>query len=571
MCDRLQVLTAGHAQRADRFGGRGDPHTFRRNRPVRGRRLIDWELGGGGIDIAVVGGGINGCSLARLAALSGFRAALFEKNDFGCGVTSRSTRLIHGGLRYLESFRFGLVRESLRDRKTLLREFPGQIAPQPFLIPVYAGDSRPRWHIAAGLEMYRLLAGGDVLPRPRRLSAEAAREAEPGLAAEGLRGGFVYYDCQAVYPERLALEMALQAEEAGAEVRNHTAVKGFLVKDSRVVGVRVEVPGGEEEIRARLVVNAAGAWADRVLRLLPGAQREPLLTLLNGAHIVLPPFAGAPRRAVYHEARADRRPFFVVPWRGLYLVGTTETPFAGDPERAAPTEREIEYLLREMNGLFPRADARRESILYAYCGSRPLLRAEGGNMNAASRDHAVYDHETHDGVKGLLTMLGGKLTTAPSFARQTLREAAAKLGAPAPIDPDIPEAPAPAESDAGLAAIYGPRAPRLRAFLAERPERAAPAAPGCPAVRGQIEFAVRCEKAHTLGDILLRRTGLAFDPNYSPAWAQAAASAAADALGWDRAATENALAAFEDELGKTLAPVHRSSLAAECAAQARLP
>lgn len=535
------------------------------------RRLIDWELGGGAIfDVAIIGGGINGCALARLAASSGFRAALVEKNDFGCGVTSRSTRLIHGGLRYLESFRFGLVRESLRDRKILLREFPGQIAPQPFLIPVYASDSRPRWYIAAGLEMYRLLTGGDVLPKPRRLSAKEVREAEPGLAAEDLRGGFVYYDCQAVYPERLALEMALQAEEAGATIRNHTAVKGFLAAGSRVAGVRVEGPGGEEEIRARLVVNAAGAWADRVLRLLPGARREPLLTLLNGAHIVLPPFAEAPRRAVYHEARADRRPFFVIPWRGLYLVGTTETPFAGDPERAAPTEPEIEYLLREINGLFPRADARRESILYAYCGSRPLLRAADGNMNAASRDHAVYDHESEDGVKGLLTMLGGKLTTARSFARQTLRLAAARLGAPPPLDADTPQTADMDEADAAPAAVYGPRAPLLRAFLAERPERAAPLAPGCPVVCGQIEFAVRCEKAYTLGDILLRRTGLAFDPNYSPEWTQAAASAAADALGWDRTAREKALAAFERELGNALVPVRRPSLAPECAAQDRL-
>ena len=271
-------------------------------------------MGSGAIsDIVIVGGGINGCALARLAALSGFRVTLVEKNDFGCGVTSRSTRLIHGGLRYLESFRFRLVRESLRDRTILLREFPGQIVPQPFLIPVYGSDSRPPWHIAAGLEIYGFLAGGAVLPKHRRLRAEEVRRVEPGLAAGDLRGGFVYYDCQAVYPERLSLEMALQAEEAGATVRNHTAVTGFLVEDSRVLGVRVDGPDGEEEIRARLVVNAAGAWADRVRRLLPGARREPLLTLLNGAHILLAPFPGAPRHAVYREARADGRPFFIVP------------------------------------------------------------------------------------------------------------------------------------------------------------------------------------------------------------------------------------------------------------------
>ncbi len=510
----------------------------------------------------IVGGGINGCALARLAALSGFRVTLVEKNDFGCGVTSRSTRLIHGGLRYLESLRFRLVRESLRDRTILLREFPGQIVPQPFLIPVYRGDSRPPWRIAVGLELYGLLTGGAVLPKHRRLSAAEIRRNEPGLAAEDLRGGFVYYDCQAVYPERLALEMALQAEEAGATVRNHAAVTGFLVEDSRVVGVRVDGPDGEEEIRSRLVVNAAGAWADRVRRLLPGASRQPLLTLLNGAHIVLPPFPGSPRRAVYREARSDGRPFFIVPWRGLYLVGTTETPFAGDPDRMTPTETEIEYLLREMNGLFPHADAGRESVLYAYCGSRPLLRVTGGNMNAASRDHALYDHESEDGVQGLLTMLGGKLTTARSFAWDTLRQAAAKLGAPPPNDPGIPATVELDEPDAGLAAVYGPRAPRLRAFVRARPERSAPLAAGCPAVRGQIEFAVHREKARTLGDILLRRTGLAFERNYEPEWARAAAAIAAAALGWSRAETENALAAFQDELGNALVSDSRFSPAA---------
>ena len=526
-------------------------------------------MGSGAIsDIVIVGGGINGCALARLAALSGFRVTLVEKNDFGCGVTSRSTRLIHGGLRYLESFRFRLVRESLRDRTILLREFPGQIVPQPFLIPVYGSDSRPPWHIAAGLEIYGFLAGGGGLPKHRRLRAEEVRRVEPGLAAGDLRGGFVYYDCQAVYPERLSLEMALQAEEAGATVRNHTAVTGFLVEDSRVLGVRVDGPDGEEEIRARLVVNAAGAWADRVRRLLPGARREPLLTLLNGAHILLAPFPGAPRHAVYREARSDGRPFFIVPWRGLYLVGTTETPFAGNPDRMTPTETEIEYLLKEMNGLFPRAGVGRESVLYAYCGSRPLMRVTGGNMNAASRDHALYDHETEDGVQGLLTMLGGKLTTARSFAWDTLRQTAAKLGATLPNNPGIAEAVELDESDAGLAVLYGPRAPRLRAFVRARPERAAPPAPGCPAMRGQIEFAVRHEKARTLGDILLRRTGLAFERNYEPAWARATAAIAAAALGWSRAETENACAEFQDELRNTLVSDRRLS---PPAAGARLP
>jgi len=506
-------------------------------------------------DVIIVGGGINGCALARLASLNGFRVALVEKNDFGCGVTSRSTRLIHGGLRYLETFRFHLVRESLYDRKVLLREFPGQVAPQAFLIPVYESDARPTWYLSIGLTIYSYLTGSSLMPKHRRLSAQEVRKIEPGLDAEGLRGGFIYYDCQAVYPERLSLEMALQAEEAGALVLNHTAVKEFMIEGSRVVGVKVDGLDGEQELRAQLVVNAGGAWADQIRRLLPQAKPQDLLTLLNGAHIVLPPFEGAPKHAVYHGARSDGRPFFTIPWRGLYLVGTTETSFTGNPDRMLPTDPEIEYLLKEVNGMFPRSNITRESILYSYCGSRPLMRAGGSDMNSASRDHSIYDHEAEDGVAGLLTMVGGKLTTARSFAWEALRQAAAKLGFSPPIDAGIPEAIELHEPDKRIAMIYGPRSPKLRQFIAADAERAKPVAEGCPATRGEIEFAVVREKARTLGDILLRRTGLAFDPELRPEWVRNVAELAADPLGWAPEDIDGAIADYEAEVCNAIVAV----------------
>ena len=502
-------------------------------------------------DLVIVGGGINGCALAREAAQAGLRVALLEQRDFGAGVTSRSTRLIHGGLRYLESFQFSLVRESLRDRKTLLREFPGIVQPQPFLLPVYRSDTRGSWYIACGLALYRLLSVDGVLPPPRRVSASELISLLPGVDPDGLVGGFEYFDCQAVYPERLALEMALQAESAGADIRNHARVTRLLVRDSRVEGVRFEGCADSGELRSRVVVNAAGAWVDQVASLAAGGAAEPLLSLVNGAHIVVRELRGAPRHAVYREARADHRPFFIIPWRGLHLIGTTETLFTGDPSVTLPQESEIRYLLDEANALFPSAGLAREDILYAYSGSRPILKAPSDDLNKASRGHAIVDHENSDGISGLLTMAGGKLTTAPSFAKAVLRRVAGMLG----IRTATAERAQPGSltgAPAGIAALYGPRWREVLDAIEEDPEMTRPLGDDCPTTRGQVRYAIERERAVTLGDILLRRTGAAFDLRYERSWADAAADVAAGQLGWGRAERERALADYEAELAQTL-------------------
>ncbi len=504
--------------------------------------------------MVIVGGGINGCALAREAARAGLRTALLEKLDFGAGVTSRSTRLIHGGLRYLESFNLPLVLQSLRDRVTLLREFPGQVQPQPFLLPIYATDSRPPWYIAAGLALYRLLATGSGLPPSRRLSAAESLDLLGGLDPEGLLSSFEYYDCQAAYPERLALEMALQAEEAGADVRNHARVCGLAIRDSRVEAVQFDGPEGSGELQCKLVVNAAGAWIDQILSPIRGTAAEPLLTLINGTHIVVRQLPGAPRHAVYHEARSDRRPFFIVPWLGLHLIGTTETRFSGNPDVTVPAEADIQYLIEEACALLPGAGISRDDILYAYCGPRPVLNGPSGDLNRASRGEAVVDHEGSDGIRGLLTMAGGKLTTAPSFARKALRRAAGKLGVTS-TRAVPPKSPSLGGVDPRLAQIYGPRAPQVCRFLEADPELARPLAAGCQTTRGEVLFAAKFEHARTLADILLRRTGAAFNPCYERSWAELAAEIAAEPLGWDQADTVRALAEYEIELAQTLVRV----------------
>ena len=493
-------------------------------------------------DIIIIGGGVNGCALARHAAKKGFAVALFEKNDFGSGVTSRSTRLIHGGLRYLESFQFRVVRESLRDRRALLDEFPGLVAPLPLLIPVYRGDSRPPWYVCAGLTLYKLLARDPELSDWKRLGPKDVELLEPGLDRNGLRAAMRYFDCQAVYPERVALEMALQAEEAGATIRNHSEVTGFIEAGGRIAGVQL----GDEEVQGRLVVNAGGAWLDHVRRLGPGGAGR-MITRLNGAHIVVRPFDGAPKHGIYHEARSDGRPFFILPWRGLYLIGTTETPFEGDPDRVLATAPEIDYLLTEFDQLFPGVKLSRKDVCYSYAGSRPLIHAEG-DMNKASRDHVVYDHEEQNGVAGLLSMVGGKLTTARSFAEHTLGKAARKLGRPDPGPLEV-EPGRHFDSDERLFRLYGPRAAQVREVIESDPHLGVPLVDKAGTTPGEIVYTVRHEKARTLADILLRRTGLAFEPDFEIGWAREAAQAVPD---WDKAKIDEQVSAFEAELAETL-------------------
>jgi glycerol-3-phosphate dehydrogenase len=350
--------------------------------------------------------------------------------------------------------------------------------------------------------------------------------------------------------------MALTAEQHGAEVRNHAPVVALIVDTSsrpRVLGVRVE---DGSEYRARMVVNAAGPWADQVRGLLneatagPRGQR-PLLTLINGTHIVTAAFQGAPMHAVYHEASADRRPFFVIPWRGLWLIGTTETVCEAGPESPSPSTSEIDYLLRETNLLFPPAGLDRSSVLYAYAGARPLLRGDSAQAQSISRDHAIYDHEEQDGVAGMLTLAGGKLTTARAFADEALARVASRLGRPRPQRRPLPGYDLNGVSPR-LAAIYGRRAAEIVALAGERPELDRPVYPPQQTLAAEIVHSVEKEKARTLADILLRRTGLGFEPVLETRCVEQVARLAAPLLAWDEAGISRAISACHAELGRTL-------------------
>ena len=275
-------------------------------------------------DLLVIGAGINGAAIARDAALRGLSVALVEQDDIGGGTTAWSSRLIHGGLRYLEHGELGLVRESLRERELLLRNAPHLVRPLEFVLPVYAGRSRAALSIRAGLSAYDLLSPRGALPRHSWLSTTAALTLEPALAQPGVRGAALYWDAQAEFPERIAVENALDARAHGALLLTHTRVARLAQDGAHLVG-----PGGDERVlNARAIVNATGPWLDE---LFTSTRHRPLLGGTKGSHIVLPRFDGAPGRALYAEAVSDGRPFFVIPWLGHLLVGATDTRFSGDP------------------------------------------------------------------------------------------------------------------------------------------------------------------------------------------------------------------------------------------------
>ena len=356
-------------------------------------------------DVIIIGAGINGAGIARDAAMRGLKVLLIDKGEPGCATTSASTRLIHGGLRYLEHFEFGLVRESLREREILLRIAPDLVRPLAITIPIYKQSKRGRLTIRAGMVLYDLLSWGKSLPRHRMFSRAETLERWPGLNPDGLVGSALYYDAQVEFPDRLVLANVMSARECGAEVLTHTRVTNLTVTDGKVSGV--EFAEGQFA-EADVVINAAGPWIDLVLEHAP-VQSPKLIGGTKGSHIIVPVFPGAPANAIYLEARSDGRPIFIIPWNGSYLIGTTDVRFEGDPDEVRCEPWEIDYLLSETNLALPAARLTRDSILQTYSGVRPLPN------QSSTRRHFIREHPQ---LPNLLSIVGGKLTTYRSLAEE---------------------------------------------------------------------------------------------------------------------------------------------------------
>jgi glycerol-3-phosphate dehydrogenase len=489
------------------------------------------SLGGRTVDLLVIGGGIVGAGIARDAALRGLSVALVEENDLASGTSSRPTRLIHGGLRYLELFDFGLVRSDMRERETLLRIAPHLVFPLAFLMPLYRRSPFYRLKLRFGMFLYDLLSLDKSLPKRKRLGRSETLAAEPNLDPDGLGGAWRFYDAQVPFVERLVVENAVDAAAHGAVILNHARATGYLREGSTVVGASVhDVVGGRTlEVRARFTVNATGPWLDSTIApLRPDAR--PLLRLTKGTHLVVP---RATEQAHVLFAKHDRRLFFVLPWNGCTMVGTTDTDYQGDPATAEASSEDVAYLRTEASRAFPRAAFDR--VHFTWAGVRALVREEGVAEGEVSRKHKLYDHRRRDGIDGVLSVIGGKITAYRSIAEEVTDVVARRLGSSARCR----------TSDLPL-----PGAARSRDAT-----NGDPLCPHAPTTREEIVQAVRAEWAMTLGDVLLRRTALGLAACQGLDRLDAIADLVADLLGWDPARRAAEVSAYQGEI----APMRRFS------------
>ena len=488
-------------------------------------------------DLIVIGAGINGAAIAREAALAGLSVLLLEQGDLGSGTSAASTRLIHGGLRYLEHAEIGLVYESLHERERLLRHAPHLVAPLGLYLPIYRASRRKRWQIRAGMWLYDLLSLGKSVPHHRMLGEAELLEALPGLASDGLLGAAYYYDAQISFPERLIVELVRDAVAHGAALQTHARVTRIDVVAKRARGVEWRASDGTlGRAAAQRIVNATGPWVDSVVGEL--ASRK-LLGATKGSHLVCQPFPGAPAHAVYAEAAADARPFFVVPWNGLYLIGTTDERFAGDPAETKISREEYDYLIAATEQLFLAAAPLAQYVCYTQAGIRPLPRSSASRTAAITRRHLIYEHRR---ARGLYSIVGGKLTTHRALAEDVLRRVWRRTDRPftsATRARPLPAALDAAARDELLAAIgaslgaaqaarlwriYGAQAGTIAALAGSSKELAMTLGPAASTLVAELVYAVREEWASSLADILLRRcmAGLAADRglDVAPAAAQ---------------------------------------------------
>jgi glycerol-3-phosphate dehydrogenase len=535
-------------------------------------------LEGQHFQVVVLGGGINGVALARECARAGKRTLLVEQNDFASGVTSRSTRIIHGGLRYLEHGEIGLVRESVRERERLLRERSHLVHPGHFLFLLNEQSQRSAMKVRAGLWLYQRFAAR----KSADLSEMELKRVERALDAGHQWTIFNYEDAQCEFPERLVAEWMMEAAEAGAVVRNHCEVLAVNVTQGRARGVllRDRISGKDERVEAGWIVNCTGPWADRICQRSSIRTGKPMLGGVRGSHIVLPRFSGSPSTALYTEA-ADGRPVFVLPWNDQMLVGTTEVADTGDPGKTAPSNEEIEYLLRTATQLFPKAKISAHDIKYAFAGVRPLPNSPGDKASAVTRRHFLHDH-TADGAARLISVIGGKLTTAASLARECARKIGITVAEPtmmamgpgSSLDPmldqeiiEIARAGSVSQETArGMMEWHGPRAMDIARMALVSAELRAPVCPHSSHIVAEVVEAYRKEFAITLGDVLLRRVPVALGACWSESCSREAALRIGAVMGWNEQALGANLESFETERTAFLMKPSRGGAALELAA-----
>jgi len=482
------------------------------------------------VDILVIGGGVTGVSIARDAALRGYSTALLEQADFASGTSSKSSKLVHGGVRYLENFEFGLVFEASRERRYALRNSPHLVRPLPFVFPVHKDDPRPLWQIAVGMWLYDAMATFRNIENHQIWGKGRTLREEPVIGPQGLTGAARYYDA-ATDDARLTLAIAQDAHQAGALVANYASAVGLLQEGRKVVGaqVRDQVTGDEFEVRARVVANATGPWTDYLLRMAdPDAVRR--LRPTKGVHIVVPRQCAWSQAAITMNSPRDGRLMFLIPWGQFSVLGTTDTDYAGDPAHVEADAGDIAYILEAARHAFPITGLTEADVISAYAGLRPLIGSDAPTGYKVSREHQILNT-----APGFFTIAGGKLTTWRSMAEEMVEELARYLGReqglPAPATQpgrtadrilpggdiqdwytylahrvvELSDRLSP-ETVTHLISTYGTRYTNVLA-LAERDEQLAePLFTGLPYLKAEVIHAVRHEMALTLEDVLTRRT-----------------------------------------------------------------
>jgi glycerol-3-phosphate dehydrogenase len=537
------------------------------------------SLEGQHFQVVVIGGGINGVAVARQCARSGKHTLLVEQNDFASGVTSRSTRIIHGGLRYLEHGELSLVRESLHERERLLRKRSHLVHPMHFVLLLNEQSQRSAMKIRAGLWLYQRMAGK---PPNADVTEMELKRLEQALDAGHRWSFFNYEDAQCEFPERLVAEWLMEAWDAGVTVRNHMEALAVDVAHGRVRGVllRDRLTGREVRVDAGWVINCSGPWADRVCQRSSIRMAKPMLGGVRGSHIILPRFPGSPNAALYTEA-ADGRPIFIIPWNDQVLVGTTEVADTGDPGKTVPAADEITYLISSVAKLFPKAKISAQSVKHAFAGVRPLPYSPDNRPSAVTRKHILHDH-ADDSASRMISVIGGKLTTAASLARECARKIGLNAAEPTTVamgqenalDPLLDEAvleiarigSISEESARGMLEWHGKRAADIARMALVSAELRAPICTHATHVIAEVVEAYRREYAVTLADVLLRRVPVALGACWSESCSREAALRIGAVLGWDDHTMGANLEAFETERTAFLRPAGRPEVALEAAA-----
>lgn len=540
-----------------------------------------WKrLGESEVDLLVIGGGIVGAGVARDAARRGLSVAVVEMNDLASGTSSRSSKLVHGGLRYLEQYELGLVFESVSERRILMDLAPHLVNPLGFLFPVYKGSKHNLFVIRAGMWLYDGLSLFRSPKRHRQLSAADVKKEEPALKVDGLSGAPLYYDCS-TDDARLTLENAVDAARHGAIVATYARATSFLSSKGRIRGARVQdlLGGGTKEVRAKAVVNATGPWTDQTLAL-DGQHKAPTLRPTKGVHAVVAHERLPLTHAVVCFHPDDQRVLFAIPWGDRAYLGTTDTDYQGDPSEVAATRDDVRYLLRAAAAYFPEAKLTEADVMATWAGLRPLI----AENEAVSESEVSREHKITLGEDGLITIAGGKLTTYRRMSAEIVdtavrflelqREAPAELRPsrtdkdPLPGGVDWPEdddatkvATTVRERSRGsldeasalaLASTYGTRAELLAAAIAEDASAGARLVPSRTERMAQIDFAVDEELAASLSDVMIRRTQLFFrDEDQGLGAAPAIAARMASRLGWSAERTEKELAGYRAEVARS--------------------